>query len=36
MKILYRARRENLNKFTNKNNNKSVQIFAPRRVEQLN
>ena len=31
-KETYRARRENLNKFSNKNNNKSVQIFAPRRV----
>ena len=30
--LRYRARRENLYKFTSKNNNKSVKIFAPRRV----
>ena len=32
-KNMYRARRENLYKFTSKNNNKSVKIFAPRRVD---
>ena len=30
----YRARRENLYKFTSKNNDKSVKIFAPRRVDE--
>ena len=30
--FMYRARRENLYKFTNENNDKSVKIFAPRRV----
>ena len=32
---LYRARHENIYKLTNKNNNKSVKIFAPRRVGKI-